>query len=573
MTASPAFILIAAALLLALSRKEDKGLLAIVIAAPLLTLWEVWQGTAGAGFYMGGFKLLPYMVHDYSKIFATVFCIAALAGGIFAYKSARISELAAAYFYAGSAVGVCFSGDWVSLFIFWEMMALGSTVVILCGASAKARAAALRYATLHFVGGAVLLAGIAGQIVTSGNIYVLPIQVDLVDLPYLDVLGLKIVSQWLIILGLLINAGAPPFSSWIPDSYPESSPTGAVFLSAFTTKSAVFVLLTVFAGSDILIALGLFMVVYGIIYAMLENDMRRILSYSIINQVGFMLTGIGIGTTEALDGAAAHAFCHIIYKGLLLMAAGAVLYRTGKSKCTDLGGLYHTMKYTTACAIIGALSISAFPLTSGFISKSIISSAAVHEQLPVVTFILLAASAGVFLHAGVKFPWFVFFQKDSGMRPKEAPFNMKAGMFILSVGCLLPGFYPELVYNLLPRQPEYVFYKADKVVTQLQLLMFSGLAFFMMLPMMRRTETISLDFDWFYRVPIKNVLLQCEALLFGLYDVLLKSLRFVTVRISEMMVQYYGPRSVMAGTWGVGVTTLIIAVLLSIFLFLYYTAK
>ena len=85
------------------------------------------------------------------------------------------------------------------------------------------------------------------------------------------------------------------------------------------------------------------MVFYGIVYAILENDMRRILAYSIVNQVGFMVTGIGIGTEMALNGAAAHAFAHIIYKALLLMSAGSVLYMTGRRKCTDLGGLFRTM--------------------------------------------------------------------------------------------------------------------------------------------------------------------------------------------------------------------------------------
>ena len=153
-----------------------------------------------------------------------------------------------------------------------------------------------------------------------------------------------------------------PLSAWLPDAYPESSWSGMVFLSAFTTKTAVYVLLRAFPGTELLIYVGLFMVFYGIIYAILENDMRRILAYSIVNQVGFMVVGIGIGTEMALNGAAAHAFTHIIYKALLLMSAGSVLYMTGKRKCTDLGGLFRTMPLTAACGIVGALSISSFPL-------------------------------------------------------------------------------------------------------------------------------------------------------------------------------------------------------------------
>ena len=223
-----------------------------------------------------------------------------------------------------------------------------------------------------------------------------------------------------------------------------------VFLSAFTTKAAVYVLLRGFPGTELLIYVGLFMVFYGIVYAILENDMRRILAYSIVNQVGFMVTGIGIGTEMALNGAAAHAFTHIIYKALLLMSAGSVLYMTGKRKCTELGGLFRTMPLTTICGIVGALSISSFPLTSGFVSKSMISDAAGLQQLEVVWYLLAAASAGVFLHAGIKFPWFVFFQKDSGLRPADPPWNMRAAMVLFAALCIGIGVVPGPLYALLP---------------------------------------------------------------------------------------------------------------------------
>ena len=211
-------------------------------------------------------------------------------------------------------------------------------------------------------------------------------------------------DTWMILIGILINAAAPPVSAWLADAYPESSPTGSVFLSAFTTKTAVLALILLFPGEPVLIGIGLYMVMYGIIYALLENDARRILAYSIVNQVGFMVCAIGIGTQMALNGAAAHAFAHIIYKALLFMSAGVVIYRTGLSKCTDLGGLFRTMPITAVCGIIGALAISGFPLTSGFTTKTMISQAAADESLVFVYFMLAAASAGVFLHAGIKFP-------------------------------------------------------------------------------------------------------------------------------------------------------------------------
>ncbi|MCH2038085.1 MAG: Na(+)/H(+) antiporter subunit D, partial [Rickettsiales bacterium] len=439
----------------------------------------------------------PLYVHKFSHIFATVFSIAVFAGGLFALNQNRSKELSAAFLYAGSAIGVLFSGDFITMFIFWELMAIGSTFVIFSGKSEASEAAGMRYAVIHFFGGVILLIGIVAHL-ESGGLQML--QNFTLQSRAFETWAVADLAPWIILAGVLINAATPPFSSWLPDAYPESSVTGMVFLSAFTTKTSVFILILLFPGNSILIYLGLFMVFYGIIYAILENNMRRILAFSIINQVGFMITGIGIGSKLALNGAAAHAFCHIIYKALLLMSAGSVIYMTGKHKCSELGGLFRTMKVTMICGIIGALAISAFPFTSGFISKSMISSAAHSERFQIVWYLLAAASAGVFLHAGIKFPWFVFFQKDSRMRPKDPPFNMQAAMIFFSVLCIVPGFFPQTVYFMLPDVIDYDAYAHGHTITQLQLLLFAGLSFFLMLPMMKRTLTISLDFDWFYRV-------------------------------------------------------------------------
>jgi multicomponent Na+:H+ antiporter subunit D len=343
-----------------------------------------------------------------------------------------------------------------------------------------------------------------------------------------------------------------------------------VFLSAFTTKTAVYVLLRGFPGTELLIYIGLFMVFYGIIYAILENDMRRILAYSIVNQVGFMVTGIGIGTQMALNGAAAHAFTHIIYKALLLMSAGSVLYMTGKRKCTDLGGLFRTMPLTTACGIVGALSISAFPLTSGFVSKSMISEGAAGQHMAVVWFLLAAASAGVFLHAGIKFPWFVFFQKDSGLRPDEPPWNMRAAMLFMAAICIGLGVVPGPLYALLPFPVEFVPYTGEHVVFQLQLLLFSGLAFFLMLGWLTRTLTITLDVDWLYR-GIGPVL---AAGLDRWADRAWSSISLGSTRAARRLVagmrRYHGPEGVLGRNWPTGNMALWMGIMLAAYLLLSY---
>jgi len=542
---------------------------ALVLLLPLGALALVWQVPDGIQMSV---QFLQYPVEliegsPVRRLFATIFALMAFAGGLFAFRQARWFELAAAYAYAAGAIGVSFAGDLITMFLFWELMALFSTVVVWCGGTPGARAAGIRYAIMHLLGGVILKVGIEGVMVHTGSLDVQPMLADSFD-------------HWMILIGILINAAAPPVSAWLSDAYPEASPTGSVFLSAFTTKTAVLALILLFPGEPVLIGIGLFMVMYGIIYALLENNVRRILAFSIVNQVGFMVCAIGIGTELAINGAAAHAFAHIIYKALLFMSAGVVVYRTGRHKCSEVGGLFRTMPLTAACGIVGALSISGFPLTSGFTTKTMISQAAAYEDLAAVWFLLAAASAGVFLHAGIKFPWFVFFQRDSGLRPKDAPWNMAAAMLLFAFLCILLGVAPQLLYGLLPYPVEYQAYTAGKVVFYLQLLLFSGLAFFLLLPLMRRTETISIDFDWLWRVGLVRLLQALGAAWTRVAGQLGSLLDAAGSRLGRGGLQYFGARleggqqvhGLFARTWPIGTAALWIAVLLTTYVFFYYLA-
>ena len=482
----PGLLLIISGLLIPFFQGSKRTLFILIV--PCISLFSAWNMPFAndCSFQYLGYELILINLDSLSRLFITVFMVTVFTTGFFCCKQASSTELSAAYVYAGSATSVVLAGDLISLFVFWELMALASTLLIWSSENKKSYRAGMRYISIHLLGGVILMCGIAGYAYETHSIAFTHIQ-------------LNSLSTWLILCGFLLNAGAPPLTAWLADAYPEASFSGMVFLSAFTTKTAVYVLLRGFPGTDLLVYIGLFMIFYGIIYALLENDMRRILAYSIINQVGFMVCGIGIGTEMALNGTAAHAFTHIIYKALLLMSAGSVLYMTGKRKCTDLGGLIQSMPITAICGIIGALAISSFPLTSGFISKSMITQASSDEYLLWIWLLLQAASAGVFLHAGIKFPWFVFFQKDSGLRPTDPPVNMQISMVFFAVICIAIGIFPNVLYAMLPYSVDYEPYTAPHVITQLQLLLFSGLAFFVMLPLMKRTLTISLDFDWFYR--------------------------------------------------------------------------
>ena len=553
----PGLILMAGAILLAPLRgaARSAGALAVPLAALYLG-WQVPDGAAATVRFLD-FELAPLAGDRLSRLFAVIFAIMAFGGALFALNQKHPLELTAALFYAGAAIGVALAGDLITVFVFWELMAVGSTLVIWSAGTPAAYRASLRYLMIHLLGGVLLMAGIAGHVADTGSIAFQRFAVDSV-------------SHWLILAGFLLNAGAPPLSAWLPDAYPEASWSGTVFLSAFTTKAAVYVLLRGFPGAEILVYVGLFMMFYGIVYALLENDMRRILAYSIVNQVGFMVTGIGLGTEMALNGAASHAFTHIIYKALLLMSAGSVLLMTGRRKCTDLGGLFQSMPVTTWCAIIGALSISSFPLTSGFVSKSMISQAAADGHLFVVWLLLGAASAGVFLHAGIKFPWFVFFQKDSGLRPTDPPLNMRLAMILFSVLCIGLGVYPDPLYAMLPYPVQFVPYTGAHVVTQLQLLLFSGLVFFVLLDFLRRTLTITLDVDWFYRAPglwLIRSALQGLSLLGSRGELRLRQSVSAVWRLLE---RHHGPESTLARTWPTGSMALWVMILLLAYLLLYY---
>ena len=485
----PGLIFILLGVIGLITRKPIHKYISVPVAGIVFSISCFVDYQTALSFNFLGYKLALINIDSLSKVFLIIFSLMTFVGLIFAINQKNKKETSWALIYAGAGIVAVLAYDLLTFFVFCELMAIGSTFLIITSKTESSKKAGMRYAIVHFLAGTLILFGIAGHIAEAGTVVFNKLNID--DL-YVQ----------LIFLGFLINAGCFPFSSWIPDSYPEASFSGSVFLSAFTTKTAVYSLLRGFPGTEVLIYLGLIMIFYGIIYALLENDMRRILSFSIVNQVGFMLVGAGIGTEMAINGASSHAFAHIIYKALLLMSAGSVLYMTGKSKCSELGGLFQTMPITMICGTIGAFAISAFPLTSGFVTKSMISYAAADEHLFYVWMLLVAASAGVFLHAGIKFPWFVFFQKDSGLRPPDPPLNMRIAMYLLSGLCILIGCFPAVIYSILPYPVKYDPYTFSHVLFQLQLLTFAGFAFFIMLPWLKRTETISLDVDWLYRTGI-----------------------------------------------------------------------
>lgn len=485
----PQAIFIFGALLIPLFRGRLKQ--AWMLSLPGLAFFTLVLMPAGEYWVVSfmNYRLILGRLDGLSMPFGYIFIIITFIGILFALHVQDDLQHVSSLLYAGSALGVTFAGDLLSLYCFWEMLAISSTFLILARRTPAAQGAAFRYILVHISGGLCLLAGIVLYAQKTGSLEFATI-------------GLDGTGSLLIFLGIALNAAVPPLHPWLQDAYPEATVTGAVFLSALTTKSAVYLMARTFPGTGLLIWLGALMTAFPIFYAVLENDIRRVLAYSLINQVGFMMCGIGIGTSLAINGTVSHAFCHILYKALLFMAAGSVLHMTGKIRCTQLGGLYKTMPLTCLFCIIGAASISAFPLFSGFVSKSMIISAAAQERMAMVWLILQFASAGVFHHAGIKVPYFTFFGHDSGIRTKEPPLNMLLAMGMAAFMCIFIALFPGLLYAVLPYPVSYVPYTPAHVVGQLQLLMFGALAFCLLIlsghypPELR---AINLDVDWVYR--------------------------------------------------------------------------
>ena len=475
---NPGLVLILAGMIAAVTpiqrARQLLALIAPVIAIVLLLLAQ--RETDLATMSMMGFDMVFYRVDSLSFIFGLAFLIAAFINAIYALHQDSPLEDSMGLAYMGAAVAAAFCGDFISLFVFWELTAVTSVFLIFQSGTRAAYKAGMRYLGLHVLSGVLLLFGAMQIYFDTGDMSI-------------RALELGNPGVLLVFLAFGIKAGFPFLHTWLADAYPKATVVGTVILSAFTTKLAIYALARTFAGETSLVWIGAIMTVYPVFFAVVENDLRKVLSFSLNNQLGFMVCAIGIGTPLALNGAAAHSFCHIMYKSLLFMSMGAVLYRTGTAKATELGGLFRTMPWTTVFCLIGAASISAFPLFSGFVSKSLTMSAVAGAGFLIPWLMLLFASAGVLEHSGIKIPYFAFFSHDSGKRPKEAPFNMLVAMGLAAFICVavgLPAFFPGFGFNWLysilpfasdPYTMRYEPYTGDHILTQMQLLMLAVFAF------------------------------------------------------------------------------------------------
>jgi multicomponent Na+:H+ antiporter subunit D len=480
------FLLGAALLPLAHRLRLQKVLL---IAVPLLSLLLIYglPETFGTVSYLG-IALQFGRTDQLAFVFLHMFAVMAIISCVYSLHVKDIGQHIAAFLYMAGAFGATLAGDYLTLFIFWELMAVASVFLVWYRRTPHSSAAGLRYLLVHVCGGLILLLGI-----------VLHYQ-QVHDLQFVRILAEQAsFGDYLILTGLALNAAVPPLHAWMADAYPEATVSGAVFLSAFTSKTAVYALARAFVGFEILAVTGAVMALYGVCYVVVENDSRRVLAYHIISQVGYMVCAIGIGTALAINAACAHAYTNVIYKGLLFMGVGSVLQMTGRSKLSELGGLYRSMPLTLIFTVIGGIAISGFPLTSGFASKTMVVAAAGESHHTILMLLLLAAAVGTFLSVGIKLPYCIWYRRDSGLRAQDPPWNMQAGMAIAAFLCFFIGIYPDWLYRLLPFATDFNPYTVPRLSETLQILGFTGLGFYLLAKKLGPETVINLDTDWFYR--------------------------------------------------------------------------
>ncbi len=556
----PALILILGGLLQALFPVPVRKVFLLVLPVVAATVLLGIEYGHHAQISLFNYDLTLIRLDKLSFIFSLIFHIALFITALYAWHEKDTLQLSCMFIYAGGAIGAVLAGDLLTLFIFWEITAVSSALLIWANKTTGAMRAGQRYFIIHVTSGLFLLAGSILHYQTSGSLA-------------FDVIGIDSLAGWLILIAFAIKCAFPLLHNWLQDSYAEASVVGTVALSVFTTKLAIYALARGYPGTEMLIWIGAIMTAFPIFYAVIENDLRRVLSYSLNNQLGFMVVGIGIGTDMALNGTAAHAFSHILYKALLFMSMGAVLHRVGTVKASELGGLYKSMPWTTVFCIIGAMSISAFPLFSGFVSKAMILTAAAEEGHWLIWLMLLVASAGVFHHSGIKIPFFCFFAHDSGKRCQEAPLNMLLAMGIASILCIAIGVYPTFLYNMLPNEVDFIPYTASHVISQLQLLFFSALAFAVLMrtnvypPELRSTN---LDFDWFYRKPGAYLIRSFGNLIANGEQGILSAMKKMLHITGKKLHRHHGPQGILSRTWPTGSMVMWVAFLLGAYLIFYY---
>ncbi len=440
----PPFVIVVLAAL-AMTAVPRRAGHAIGLGATLFALGQVWLVPAGTHFETAlfGFEVVLVHVDGIARLMGIIFALLGAAAVTYSWGSdADGSQTAFALSYVGTSLGAVFAGDWLTLVFFWELMALTSTLLVWHHGGAAVRAG-FRYAVLHGLGGTLLLGAVVWHFVEVGSFLFAAAPGGIAG-------GVPAV---LAALGIGVNVGFVGLHTWLPDTYPRPHIAASVFLCVYTTKTGVYGMFRAFPDGHLWIAyMGGAMAVFGVTFALLQSDMRRLLSYHIQSQVGYMVAGVGLGVSLATAGAFEHVFNHILYKSLLFMAVGVVIYRTGIEDLYDLGGLWREMPLTTAAFGVGALSIAGFPGFNGYISKGMVMDGALYAGHEGLWLLLLLGGLGTFL-SFIKLGYYAFLHGEATVSVRDATSGQSVAMVTLSVLCIALGVAPELLHDLVPQTP------------------------------------------------------------------------------------------------------------------------
>ncbi len=494
--APPAFLLILGALLIPLFRGRTRPFYLLLLSLLVLINLSLLEVGTGWVIHFLGYDLIFGRVDRLSLAVAYIFAVIGFLAVLYSAHTKNTGEQVAAFLYMGSALGVVFSGDFLTLFVFWEIMAFTSVFLIWYRREKKSLDAGFRYLFMHIFGGCCLLAGIVLHMTSTGSLTVEPLRNGW--------------SSLFILIGFGLNTAFIPLHTWLPDAYPLGTITGSVFLSVFTTKTGVYTLARCFSGNEVVAFMGGVMAVYGIVFALLQNDIRKLISYHIISQVGYMIAGIGVGTEPGINGGIAHLINNILYKTLLFMCTGSVIYMTGRNKLTELGGLAKKMPVTCITCLVASLSISGAPGFNGFVSKGMVIASVSGSHQATLDLLLRLASVGTFL-SFTKLTYFTFFEKNERIQANEPPWNMQWAMILTASLCVLIGVFPGILFTILPYAPtDYHAYTPSHIVGVFQLFFFAGLVFLLAKKAFSPHRWIILDLDYFYRVAFLGIAWLCR---------------------------------------------------------------
>ncbi|SFS02999.1 multisubunit sodium/proton antiporter, MrpD subunit [Halomicrobium zhouii] len=449
----PAVVLLAVAVAVAVLPRRIGHALGILATAAT----AAWAVVVPAGTYLTDLQFLGFQtallhVDAFSRLMALIFGLIGAVAVLYSYASQADSrQTAFALSYVATSIGAVTAGDWLTLLFFWELMAVTSTLLVWHYGGQAVRAG-FRYAVFHGIGGSLLMGAIVWHYTIT-------------DTFVFDGTGIATASGALAGLppamaavGIGVNVGFVGLHAWLPDTYPRPHIAASVFLCVFTTKTGVYGMYRAFPDGNVWIAyMGGAMAVFGVFYALLQNDMRRLLSYHIQSQVGYMIAGVGIGTALAQAGAFAHVFNHILYKSLLFMTAGVVIYRTGEEDLKKLGGLAREMPITATTFTVAALSIAGFPFFNGFVSKGIVISAShytfdyafMFANQTGLEWMLLIGGVGTFA-SFIKFGYYAFFHGDHDGEVRDANRGQSVAMIVVAVLCVVYGVFDSALFAILP---------------------------------------------------------------------------------------------------------------------------